>query len=188
MHHGFNQHYGYSPFGEYKGFLDNGGESIEMKWYEQDLYQMTYDDRVPWPVVADGEGYSMVPVMLNPTADPNDPHYWRASIYVGGSPGRDDILITATADMTKQNNLYQNFPNPFKGITSLSYSLTASTFVEIKIFDSHGRELESLINEYQLPGKYEIQYSPKKNVSGLLFFKLISNGYSSEMKRMIYLE
>jgi hypothetical protein len=54
------------------------------------VLSFTYDDRAPWPVAADGNGFSIVPVGANSNPSPGEGGSWRASAFVGGSPGADD--------------------------------------------------------------------------------------------------
>ncbi len=79
-------------FGEYVGALSNGGEVIEFVSLANDtLITVEYDDVLPWPIEADGGGYSLVPTETNPVGSQNDASLWRLSIdNVCGSPGEDD--------------------------------------------------------------------------------------------------
>lgn len=95
----FSAHYGFAPAGEYSGQLNNGGERVTLS--NADGAQVTsvdYDNALPWPVVADEGGYSLV--LRTPDADEvnlDDPASWRASSEQGGSPGRVDGTIATDA-------------------------------------------------------------------------------------------
>ena len=57
----FNNRYGFKPFGEYNGQLNNGGETVSLINAAGDtVISFEYSDDVPWPVEADGDGYSLV--------------------------------------------------------------------------------------------------------------------------------
>ncbi|MFT5523194.1 MAG: hypothetical protein ACI9HK_001140, partial [Pirellulaceae bacterium] len=79
--------------GEFEsGGLANGGEGITVVGTGNTILQdFTYDDRLPWPITADGYGFSLV--LIDPTTNPdhNNPFNWRASGDVHGSPGVADI-------------------------------------------------------------------------------------------------
>ncbi len=47
-----------------------------------------YLDDYPWPVRADGQGFTLV--RLRPTGDPNDAASWRSSAVRNGTPGHGD--------------------------------------------------------------------------------------------------
>jgi hypothetical protein len=49
----------------------------------------TYDDVSPWPTAADGGGPSLE--IIDPFGDANSGSNWRASFYVGGTPGGSGV-------------------------------------------------------------------------------------------------
>ncbi|WP_193212562.1 lamin tail domain-containing protein [Luteolibacter marinus] len=72
--------------------LDNAGELLELRRADGGVIQsFTYDDAPPWPVEADGDGYSLVLVDPFGQPDHNSPLSWRASrVADGGTPGLAD--------------------------------------------------------------------------------------------------
>lgn len=88
----FTNRYPQAPlFGTYQGQLDNSGETIALVHAAgAPIVSVTYQDKTPWPVSADGAGYSLVPVNPNANPDPNLAQHWRAGSQLGGSPGADD--------------------------------------------------------------------------------------------------
>jgi hypothetical protein len=77
--------------GIYTGNLANDGETLEL----QDMAgavvaRTTYNDKSPWPELADNGGYSLVPISTAAASDGSDSTLWRASRNAGGSPGTDD--------------------------------------------------------------------------------------------------
>ena len=44
-------------------------------------------------------------------------------------------------------HLPQNYPNPFNPTTKISYSISKSNFVTLKIFDVLGREIQTLVHK-----------------------------------------
>jgi hypothetical protein len=77
--------------GEYTGRLNNGGERIELEDpLGRTILNFRYGDG--WRRITDGDGYSLTIIDPN-NGDPNSwgrKDSWRASAYVGGSPGWDD--------------------------------------------------------------------------------------------------
>jgi hypothetical protein len=75
--------------GIFTGRLDNGGETLRLQTQlGNTVLAVTYNDRAPWPLPADGYGFSAVPRSLPDNSD-NGSH-WRASSNPGGSPHADD--------------------------------------------------------------------------------------------------
>jgi uncharacterized lipoprotein YddW (UPF0748 family) len=66
-----------------------------------------------------------------------------------------------------------NVPNPFQGTTTLKYNLYKSGHVFLKIFDTTGREITSLVNQYQTEGEYSIDFVANNDlVSGIYYATL----------------
>jgi hypothetical protein len=86
--------------GEYSGDFDNSGETVDLEFHNEDLVTFRYSDARNWPQAADGGGHSLVP--LDSAVDDeaggslNYGGNWRASTYLGGSPGGADPAPPAT--------------------------------------------------------------------------------------------
>ena len=80
----FYKRYGFYPFDEYEGQLDNGGEWLILTSPLGDtLCAFRFNDGTSWPSGPDGNGYSLVPTDINPQNDQTLPEYWRSSLYIG---------------------------------------------------------------------------------------------------------
>ncbi len=89
---------GVSVQGVYAGRLDNAGETIRLTHnVGGSLFGVSYADDVPWPLAADGLGFSIVPVSLTTNLNSDQPTHWRASSARGGSPGADDPIPSIPA-------------------------------------------------------------------------------------------
>lgn len=101
----FTARYGALPdgtiAGEYSGRLSNDGEQIILRSSGAvEIVNLTYNDQLPWPVQADGDGYSMIF-----TGDqPGEGSSWSASADLGGAPGAPDTALTFGYDQWKVAN------------------------------------------------------------------------------------
>ena len=82
--------------------------------------------------------------------------------------------------------LFQNYPNPFNPNTKIKYSIPKSSQVIIKIFNTLGEELKTLVNDEKSPGAYEVIWNAEKLSSGVYFYQL-KTGSFIETKKMILL-
>jgi hypothetical protein len=73
--------------------------------------------------------------------------------------------------------LEQNYPNPFNPSTTINYSIPEQSFVEIKLFDLLGNEIETLVNAEQPSGTYEFNWSATSLPSGVYFYQLKAGNY-----------
>ena len=83
--------------------------------------------------------------------------------------------------------LAQNYPNPFNPSTRIDYSIAKATNVQLIIFNSIGEEINVVVNEYQQPGEYAVNFDAKLLSSGVYFYKLIAGDFIS-IKKMLLLK
>ncbi len=82
--------------------------------------------------------------------------------------------------------LNQNYPNPFSGETSISYSIPVADQVRMQVFDVFGRQVVSLPNKFQQPGKYTVTFnSDKLSFSEGIYYFRITVGNESKSLKMI---
>jgi len=98
-------------------------------------------------------------------------------------------IIPLTTDFNIDNSitsiqLYQNFPNPFAGNTTISYYLPHENMVKLALIDSQGNELTILVEEQQNQGNYETAFNGSWLPSGVYFYQL-TVGEFSRIKTMI---
>jgi len=83
--------------------------------------------------------------------------------------------------------IVENFPNPFNNETTIYYQISNDTHVKIKIFDSLGRELETLVDKEVTSGKHQTTFRAGKYASGIYLCVLYSeNGYA--ISKLVYLK
>ncbi len=68
--------------------------------------------------------------------------------------------------------LYQNYPNPFNESTSICYGLPHPSYVSIKVYNTLGQEVATLISEDKLSGRYTVQFDGSTLASGIYFYRL----------------
>ncbi|PKL84356.1 MAG: hypothetical protein CVV24_00445 [Ignavibacteriae bacterium HGW-Ignavibacteriae-3] len=89
--------------------------------------------------------------------------------------------------------LYQNYPNPFNPETVISYQLSAPGNVSLKIYDLLGREVATLVNEFQSAGRYNSQFSILNMPAGTqgsqfssgVYFYVLNAGGKNFYKKML---
>ncbi len=73
--------------------------------------------------------------------------------------------------------LEQNFPNPFNPSTTITYKLEQPTHVRLEVYDIVGRLINTLIDQYQVGGRYSTRWNAddgrgSKVASGMYFARL----------------
>ncbi|MFO7446718.1 MAG: T9SS type A sorting domain-containing protein [Ignavibacteriaceae bacterium] len=81
--------------------------------------------------------------------------------------------------------LNNNYPNPFNPETIISYHIPSSGFVQLKIYDLLGRELETLVSKEQNAGYYEIKFNADNLTSGIYVYTLSVGSYQITKKMVL---
>jgi photosystem II stability/assembly factor-like uncharacterized protein len=83
--------------------------------------------------------------------------------------------------------LLQNFPNPFNPSTRFKFGISKEGKVELTIYDSIGRKVNTLIDESLSAGHYELDFEARGLTSGIYFYT-ISAGEFTDTKKLILLK
>lgn len=97
-------------------------------------------------------------------------------------------LTSVETDITSIPSKYlleQNYPNPFNPSTKISYQLPQSGFANLKVFNTLGREVATLVNEEKSAGKYEVDFNAGNLSTGVYFYKLTSNNFTQVNKMLL---
>ncbi|HPN39135.1 MAG TPA: choice-of-anchor A family protein [Melioribacteraceae bacterium] len=81
--------------------------------------------------------------------------------------------------------LGQNFPNPFNPSTTIMYQIPTNGIVSLKIYNILGQEVSTLINEYQVSGKYSVVFNAKNLASGMYIYQLKAGNITQSKKLML---
>jgi N-acetylneuraminic acid mutarotase len=100
-------------------------------------------------------------------------------------PNGIDAVEQSKNTLPKDFRLYQNYPNPFNPTTIIKYELPTTSHVVIKIYNSIGEEITTLINKTQLGGTYSVNFNAKGLSSGIYFYKIIANDWACTNKMLL---
>lgn len=95
---------------------------------------------------------------------------------------KPDPLAVINSNTPVAFNLEQNFPNPFNPSTNISYEIPRNNIVKLDIYNIIGQKIASLINEFQVAGKHNVNWNASEFPSGIYLCKLSSGDYSTDMK------
>ena len=88
--------------------------------------------------------------------------------------------------------LEANYPNPFNPSTTIKYNLAKSGYTTVKVYNTLGEEVKTLVNGHQTTGEYTITWDGKNNqgsavTSGIYILELRS-GQFRQSRRMTLLK
>ncbi|RJP64326.1 MAG: T9SS C-terminal target domain-containing protein [Ignavibacteriales bacterium] len=81
--------------------------------------------------------------------------------------------------------LTQNFPNPFNPTTSIRFSVLETGLVTLKIYNTLGQEIATLVNETKAPGVYNVDFDASNLTSGTYIYKVTAGKFTSSKKMML---
>jgi hypothetical protein len=136
----------------------------------------------------------------------SDPPYGQNNFYAwlkgcvinGVLHGDTNSLITNILEgnnLLEKFSLSQNYPNPFNPTTKIRYSIPQLSSphvlggdpVLLKVYDILGKEVETLVNEKQSPGVYEVTFDGSKYASRIYFYTLTAGDFK-ETKKLVLLK
>ena len=120
-------------------------------------------------------------------------YYWLEVISIGGlsyiygsivyePPFGVDECITSNTFY-----LYQNYPNPFRTSTLISFSLKEKSHVKLSVYNLKGQLLETLVDDFKLAGSHTVEWDSEDISSGIYFYKL-STKDKTFIRKMILLK
>jgi photosystem II stability/assembly factor-like uncharacterized protein len=82
-------------------------------------------------------------------------------------------------------SLSQNYPNPFNPSTTIKYQIPINGFVTLRVFNTIGEEVSTLVNEFKSAGNYEIHFDAEDLTSGIYFYRLKVDNFNSTRKMIL---
>jgi hypothetical protein len=97
--------------------------------------------------------------------------------------------VKQISEIAHSYELSQNYPNPFNPSTQIKYSLQKPGMVFLKVYDMIGREVTSLVHEYQKAGSYTVTLnSMDLNLSSGIYFYRLQSGSFVAINKMVLLK
>jgi hypothetical protein len=100
-------------------------------------------------------------------------------VWKAGGKDEEDLIPTVTS-------LNPNYPNPFNPSTALNYDLATNCQVSIVLYDMIGREIKTLVDEFQDAGYKSVTFDASDLPSGVYFYRLQAGGFT-DIKKMVLL-
>ncbi|HUM45691.1 MAG TPA: YCF48-related protein [Chitinophagales bacterium] len=111
------------------------------------------------------------------------------TLYVFGSKGigyRNDEVFTSTPeDNTLELYKLEIFPNPFKELTSIRFSLVNSSPLGIDLFDLQGKKIKTIVEGNFDEGNHQLQFERENLPPGVYMLQLRTNSFLHTKKLVI---
>ncbi len=84
-------------------------------------------------------------------------------------------------------NLGQNYPNPFNPSTTITYSVGQQERVSLKVFNTLGQQVATLVDGVVAPGEYETSFDAAGLPTGVYIYKMTA-GARTESRKMLLIK
>jgi hypothetical protein len=93
--------------------------------------------------------------------------------------------ILSFVELKLINVIPQNNPNPFRTTTTIRFSLPQNSYVTLKVYDSLGRKIASLVDGELNPGEHSVVYNSEGLPSGVYFYRLQAGKFVQQRKMVV---
>lgn len=101
----------------------------------------------------------------------------------------DDIVITenavGVAEFENGVRFGQNMPNPFNGVTTVSYELQKEANVTVNVFDVTGKKVAEIKEGDQTAGKHVAKINAENLASGVYYYSFKVGENTTSTKKMV---
>jgi len=120
-------------------------------------------------------------VVINAGSSAQDIYIDNISLKLDVASRVDDRIPTNSKILRSSNH-----PNPFNGVTTITYSLSDQRHILLRVFDGLGRELGTLVDHLHLPGNYETTFDASFLEGGVYYYR-IEAGDMIQTRKMLFL-
>jgi len=139
---------------------------------------------------------------LDQAVEANTLYYYRVFAFIeqlGSEYSNEDSAQTPNptgvegSQIPTEYKLEQNYPNPFNPSTRIQFSLSETSNVNIRIYNSLGKTIETVSSGVMLAGFYERTWNANGYASGIYYLKMTAESINSDKTysnviKMIYLK
>ncbi len=106
----------------------------------------------------------------------------------------DDFLILEGPSGINENGfvngikVYQNSPNPFKGITGINYELQSNSSVSLSVYDVTGKKVAEQKEGDMNAGKHVVKFNAETLASGVYYYSLKVNENTTAAMKMVVIK
>jgi gluconolactonase len=118
----------------------------------------------------------------------------RKTLYITAGNSLYRIRLASTTGVQDHGSLvpgsfklYANYPNPFNPTTVISYQLAIKSLIEMKVYDSLGKQVATLVEGERPAGYYSVEWDAADCSSGTYFYQLKAGSFA-QTRRMLLLK
>jgi hypothetical protein len=130
-------------------------------------------------------GYSFSDEIASLRSDaPASVEYRLRQVDYDGSTHYTNVVQVMLSPLGTYTKLRQNYPNPFSGMTTISYTVAGSGKVLLELYDVQGVNVRTLVDGAEESGEHNVNLSRAELQPGVYYCRLSTGSYVS-IKRMV---
>ncbi len=120
-------------------------------------------------------------------------YYWVSAVDTLGNESELSASVSARPrDQSQPYILYQNYPNPFRGMTLILFDLSEAGNVRLSVYDLRGALVRTLASGYHGEDSYTYPFLPvdaagRRLAAGIYFVTLRVDGGKPVTRKMVLL-
>ncbi len=96
------------------------------------------------------------------------------------------IGVSVDSDTVPNNfSLLPNYPNPFSSTTRIRFDVSEAALVVIKVYDTLGREVETIVDRQYSPGRYTFHFRARGLPSGVYLYRMTAGAFTRSDKMVL---
>ncbi len=91
----------------------------------------------------------------------------------------DEVVTSIASEMTETPDKFKlesNYPNPFNPATKITYQVPVKSDVTITLYNALGRQVTTLVDKTQKPGRYTAEWNARNRASGVYLYRISASG------------
>ena len=93
--------------------------------------------------------------------------------------------LVAIKPLNKMEFSLKNYPNPSKSSTTFSYMIPNNSKVSLKVYNSMGKQVATIVDDNQTAGKHEEVFNTSNLSKGLYIYKIQAGKFSATQKLVV---
>lgn len=113
-----------------------------------------------------------------------------STLVVRPKSGSPTGTSSSPAEVPKGFALEQNYPNPFNPETSIQYRIPSASNVNLTVYNSLGKVVQTLVNKSLPAGEYSVRWNGRDQLgnkvsSGMYFYRIQAGDYTKTRKMIL---
>ncbi len=166
----------------YVGYYTEGVRVLDIS-NPADPQEVAYYDTYPFEGFGYNGCWSVYPYFESGKIIASDQSTGLYVLEMGGTTAIDDNPRALVDNF----ELAQNYPNPFNPSTTIRFSLPATGYVTLKVYNLNGQEVATLVSESRSAGWHSVDWNAENVSSGIYFYQL-QMGENISIRKLILLK